>query len=411
MKPRSSDNQRGAVLVLFVAVLVVLMLCAGLVVDLGVAYVNHGRLSKAVDAGALTGARHASGSDTDIENVVRKVAGANYAGVLPASYEVDITVPAVDTKRIAVSARTASPALFTRIVGRENFALAAAAEAIRYPLDMSLVLDISYSLEINHAFDDLQDASAQFVDYFDESIDQLGLVTYTTWAQERVAPAKHFKTPIQNTIRSLAAVSDTNIEEGLRLGKQQLDNVRARDNAIRIVVLFTDGRPTAFADVFTMQSGTPATYDGIIAGYQTGTGAWRGLFRKSDGRKVIGFSGGVAITDSNKSSRNSPAVRRLPDGSAVNSPNIRRVGAAQAEAWADQIRRAGYTIYTIGLGDPDATDPLWQPDLQFLRRIANEDGIVDGSQPAGALVFAPTPEDLDEVFAKLADRILTRLTR
>lgn len=411
MKPRSSDNQRGAILVFFVLVLVVMLLCAGLVVDLGVAYVNHGRLVKAVDAGALTGARHASGSDPEIEAVVRKVAGANYAGVLPASYDVAVTVPAADTKHIAVSARTESPALFSRIAGRDSFAIAAAAEATRYPLDMSLVLDISYSLEVNRAFDDLQDASIKFVDYFDESIDQLGLVTYTTWAQDRVAPAKHFKSPIQSTIRSLSAISDTNIEEGLRLGKQQLDNVRARDNAIRIVVLFTDGRPTALADVFQIQSGSPATYDGIVAGYQTGSGSWRGLFQKSDGRKVIGFSRGVAVTDSNGSTRNSPVLRSLPDGSSVNSPNIRRLGAAQAEAWADQIRRAGYTIYTVGLGDPDASDPLWQPDLDFLRRIANEDGIVDPGQPAGVLIFAPTPEDLEEVFAKLADRILTRLTR
>jgi Mg-chelatase subunit ChlD len=378
---------------------------------MGVAYVGHGRLVKAVDAGALSGARHASGSNAEIEAVARKVAGANYSGVLPASYQVDITVPAVDTKRIAVSARTQSPALFTRIIGRESFAVAAAAEAIRYPLDMSLVLDISMSLQINRAFDDLQDASVQFVDYFDESIDQLGLVTYTTWAQDRITPAKGFKSRMQSTIRSLSAVADTNIEEGLRLGKQQLDNVRARDNAIRIVVLFTDGRPTAFSDVFDMASGTPARYDGIVAGYQTGSGSWRGLFQKSDGRKVIGFSRGIAVTDVNGSGRASPTVRRFPDGSAVNSPNIRRIGAAQAEAWADQIRRRGYTIYTVGLGDPNARDPLWQPDLDFLRRIANEDGIVDGGQPAGAMIFAPTPEDLEEVFARLADRILTRLTR
>lgn len=411
MKPRFSESQRGAILVLFVLVLVVLMLCAGLVVDLGVAYVSHGRLVKAVDAGALSGARYASRTDAEIEAVVRKVASANYEGALPASYDVDITVPEADTKRIVVSARTQSPALFTRIVGREGFDVAAGAEAMRYPLDLSLVLDISYSLERNDAFDALQDASVQFVDYFDESIDQLGLVTYTTWAEERMAPAKGFKARMQSTIRSLSAISDTNIEEGLRLGKRQLDNVRARDNAIRLVVLFTDGRPTALADVFEMQSGTPATYDGIVAGYQTSGGAWRGLFQKSDGRKVIGFSRGIAVTDVNGSSRNSPAVRRLPDGSPANSPNIRRLGAAQSEAWADEIRRAGYTIYTVALGNAAAGNPLDQPDLDLLRRIANEDGIVDGSQPAGTMIFAPTPEDLDEVFAKLADRILTRLTR
>ena len=61
--------------------------------------------------------------------------------------------------------------------------------------------------------------------------------------------------------------------------------------------------------------------------------------------------------------------------------------------------------------DAAAGNPLDQPDLDLLRRIANEDGIVDGSQPVGMMIFAPRPEDLDEVFAQLADRILTRLTR
>lgn len=411
MKRLSSKRQRGAVLVFFVFALFVMLLAAGLVVDLGVAYVGYSWLVRSVDAGALAGARNSSGTNAEIDAIVRKIASANLRGDLPVDFDVAITTPEADTKRIEVTGRTKTPALFSKLAGFDEFPLGANAEAIRYPLDMSLVLDVSYSLQRNNAFDDMQLASQGFVDYFDESVDQLGLVSYSTWAHEHEAPRKNFKARVKSAIGALAAISDTNIDEGLRFGKMQIDNTPQRANAIRIVVLFTDGRPTAFADAFDMPTGiTPAVYDGVVAGFTSGS-AYRGLFQTADGRKVVGFSRGVAITEPNGSSKASPLPKRLPDGSPANGNNIRKLGAIQAEAWADQIRRAGYTIYSVGLGNPNSNNPGDQPDLEFLRRIANENGIVDASQPDGLMVFAPTPADLDEVFARVADRILTRLTR
>jgi Flp pilus assembly protein TadG len=199
MKRRSSDRERGVVVVLFSFALVCLLLAAGMVVDLGMAYVTRGRLTKAVDAGALAGARESSRSNTDIETIVRKVASANYTQIEDTSYNVAITTPATDTKRIAISAATESPAVFTRIIGRESFDVVAAAEAMRYPLDTSFVLDLSYSLERNDAFDDMQDASVAFLQNFDDSIDQFGLVTYSTWAEERMPLRKNFKAPMVRT--------------------------------------------------------------------------------------------------------------------------------------------------------------------------------------------------------------------
>ena len=414
MKRRSSDRERGVVVVLFSLALVCLLLAAGMVVDLGLAYVTRGRLTKAVDAGALAGARESSRSNTDIETIVRKVASANYTQILDTSYDVAITTPATDTKRIAISAATESPAIFTRLIGRESYDVVAAAEAMRYPLDTSFVLDLSYSLQRNNAFDDMQDASVAFLEHFDDSIDQFGLVTYSTWAEERMPLRKNFKAPMATDIRTRTAISDTNIDEGLRLAKRQLDNTALRDNAVRIVVLFTDGRPTAFGDTFALPSGTtPRTYNGIVASYISGS-SHRGLFRATDGFKVIRFASGAPVTASNGSSTATAASAmpaRLPDGSTTNGTNIRRLGTSQSEQWANEIRAAGYTIYTIGLGSLTATDPGDQPDLDFLRRIANENGIVSASQPAGAMLFAPSPDALEAVFAKLADRILTRLTR
>ena len=67
-------------------------------------------------------------------------------------------------------------------------------------------------------------------------------------------------------------------------------------------------------------------------------------------------------------------------------------------------------IYSIGLGNPNAKTEEEKPDLDFLRRVANEKGIVNATQPKGELMFAPTAADLGAVFTKVADRILTRLT-
>ncbi len=412
MKRRFSDRESGVVVVFFAFALVCVLLAAGMVADLGMAYVTRGRLTKAVDAGALAGAKESSRSDSEIETIVRKVASANSTQIEDTAYEVDITTPATDTKRITINARTESPAMFTRLVGKESFDVAAGAEAMRYPLDTSFVLDLSYSLVRNNAFDDMQDASVAFLQHFDDAIDQFGLVTYSTWAEQRMPLRKGFKAPMSADIYARTAISDTNIEEGLRLAKLQLDTTVRRENAVRIVVLFTDGRPTAFGDTFTLPSGTtPRTYNGIVASFISGSSA-RGLFRVSDGLKVIRFSGGREVTASNGSSTASAAMPpRLPDGSTATGANIRRLGMTQSEEWANQIRAAGYTIYTIGLGSLTATDPGDLPDLDLLRRIANEGGIVSASQPAGAMLFAPSPDDLEAVFAKLADRILTRLTR
>jgi len=410
------DNERGAILAMLAASLVFVFLAIGIAVDIGTAYVRTMSLSKAVDAGALAGARYTMHGESEMREIIAKVAASNF-GVADAdneygaNYAISIWHPSADTTRVRVDGTTASPALFSRVIGREDMQVRVSAEATRYPLDMSLILDLSGSLERNGAFDDMQRAARNFLEYFDDNIDQFGLVTYSTWAEERMPVQKHFKATGQGIIDTLSAITDTNIEEGLRVAHEQLNTAWPRQEALKIAVLFTDGRSTAFAENLEMPSGTnPAWYEGIAAAYISGT-SYRGLFRISDGRKILSFSGGVPVTAPNSSTSASPKPKSLPGGLTVNGTNIRTVAAAQAEAQANAIRAAGYSIYTIGLGNPSATDPGDVPDLAFLRRIANEDGIVSGDQPKGELLFAPSPTELDATFRLLADRIITRLTR
>jgi hypothetical protein len=75
------------------------------------------------------------------------------------------------------------------------------------------------------------------------------------------------------------------------------------------------------------------------------------------------------------------------------------------------MREAGIIVYSIGLGNPNLAHPLWQPDLDYLREIANEGGVADGSQPRGKSYFAPSAFELRAVFQQVASDLLTRLAQ
>jgi Flp pilus assembly protein TadG len=421
-------GQRGIVIVLFAIVTVVLLLGAGLAVDLGLAHVTMSRLSKAVDAGALSGARHASEVLADVKDLAERVAAANYGAIeeAGANYAVTVSRPSTDTYTVNVRGETGSPTFMMRLIGRTSVDVAAVAEATRNPLDLSLVLYLSGSLEDAGVFDDMQRASKGFLDHFHDTIDQVGIVAYSTWAWDAMSLRKNFKATGRALIDSFEPLKWTNIEEGLRLGKAQMDTGPQREKALKIVVLFTDGRPTAFADVLRMDGpaqdcataddvapvtspdsdgdGIPDCFGGVVAG--------TGLWRANDGMKVIRFQTGQPVLAPHNSSQNSiHRPTRLPGGRKVSTSNIEAVGYIQAEEWANRIRAAGYTIYCVGLGNPNAPDPSETPDLDFLRRVANDKGIVNAGQPIGEMLFAPSAAELHDTFTRLADRILTRLTR
>jgi hypothetical protein len=152
----------------------------------------------------------------------------------------------------------------------------------------------------------------------------------------------------------------------------------------------------------------PQTFNGVVAAYIDGS-SYRGLFSKLDGRKIRYFTdSGVAVTTDNASYAKSIAPKYLPGKYRVDGHNIRSQAAAHAEGRASVIRRSGYTIYVVGYRGP-TTDPRLRddvPDTDFLRRIANQDSIVDPRAPAGRAVLAQNPQDLAPAFAGIADDIL-----
>ena len=401
-------GERGVVLVLAGVGLVVGLAFVGLFVDLGLAYVAKARLAKAVDAGSLAAARNVASGLTAMQDIAVKVANANYKPT-GSTYSITIDNPSTDTTRVQMTATNEIPTMLLRLMGDKTITMRALGEATRYPLDLSLVLDVSLSLQFSGSFGDLQAASKQFVTRFDDKTDQMGLVTFSVAAKNVTPMQKNFGSTIATAIDGLTPISFTNLEEGVRFGKVQLDTAPARPKAVKVIVLFTDGLPTAVRDTFDVKS-PPAKYDGVVVTDSNGTMPY-GLFEPVGGQRVVSFnsSGNPVLGSLWGVSQDMPL--RLPGNLSVTGPNILQLATSELLDAANTARAAGYRIYCVGLGNLDSSDPADQPDLNLLRKIANENGISNPNQPRGIMLFAPSSSALSNAFTQLADRILTRLTR
>lgn len=386
--PRMIRNDRGAVLALVAVSMVVLLGIGGLALDSARGYLTKARLARAVDAAVLAGARSLRlGEDVARQRAI-DIAVLN--GANGDDLDVIFGVNAEGEQTVRVDAHLVMPTRLMRVLGVETMDVNSAAVAAVPPVDLVLVLDQSGSLKTADAFDDLQDAARLFVDYFDDGFDQLGLVSFNLRANERFSMAGAFSATIKYEIDQMTAFSYTNVGEGLRLAQEQITGPAVRQRSAKVVVFFTDGRPTAFRGDLNGQ-------DRILAIPQTGS-------------NIAGYWDNPDQLPSNSSTSN--------DGCSgwsscfgwtepVARAHARQLGLDRAS----EMRNAGIFVYSIGLGNPLLSDPLWQPDMDYLRQIANEDGISDASQPRGKSYFAPSANELRSVFEQVANDLLVRLAQ
>jgi Flp pilus assembly protein TadG len=388
---RRLADRRGAVLAFVGIIMVVLLGMAGLALDSARGYVARSRLSRAVDAAALAGARALrQGQDTARQRALTLAAANGVSSATGATVSVSFAKNAIGEDLVNVSANETVPTTFMRVLGEDIMGVQSRAAAAVPPLDLALVLDQSGSLGAANAFDDLQAAAKNFVDKFSEQIDQLSLTSFQVRAGDHFNLNQPFKLSINSKINQMVSAGDTNSREGLRYGYNQLKSANVRPRSVRILVFFTDGRPTAFRGMLGGQ-------DRAMAVSTVVTGKVRGYFNNPDALPLnqlaspSGCAGAVTCFN-------------------MNEDQVRTKARTDAEAQATVIRQDKIYIYCIGLGDPKATNPILQPDMDFLRRLANEGGIVSGSQPQGKAYFAPSAAELDKVFQAMAQDILVRLS-
>jgi len=280
------DSRRGQVMILLTAALTVLMVLGGLAVDMIYAYTIKVRLVTAVDAVAL-GVARALGrgvtiSDqqteagrtaqmlfrsnfpsnfmltgaTSLISVGPTIAGPN----VPAGtyFETDATVPQ-GVREVRLTGELRIPLFFMRVF-KSEIPIRASARAARRDVNVALVLDRSGSMD--DAWADLREAAIYFSDQFDNSTDQLSIVTFGTGARVDLPLGTGFKTGdlAANTImgQSTPQRAFTNSPWGLWQGYAEL--LENNDpNALNVIVFFTDGNPTSYTASFNVKTSPPSS--------------------------------------------------------------------------------------------------------------------------------------------------------
>ena len=412
VSPRlSRSDDRGTLLALFAILALVIFGLTGAVVDMGLGYVSKAQLSRAVDAGVLAGAKNLRRGEAAAQAQALSLAETNgVSGASGVSIDVEFGRNLEGENTVSMTATRSTPTIFLRALGMNELTIGSAATATVPPLDLVLVLDQSGSLATHGAFGDLQIAAKEFTGNFDEALDQMGLASFQLRAADRFLISGGFLSSIEGEIDSMVSVGATNVGEGLRLALGQMQLPAVRERAGKAIVFFTDGRANAFRGVLgpggpaqggsslgPFVSGIPGVEDRMMAVGGTITGRLVGYFDDPDSLPIDGLG--------------------PPDGC---------IGAADCWGWgewearqkaidaglevANAIRSEGIHIYSIGLGDPGAT-PIEQPDMDYLRAISNEGGMVDANQPRGRAYFAPSPAELRSVFRQVAGDLLVRLTQ
>jgi Flp pilus assembly protein TadG len=269
---KPSSGSRGQALIMLAVAFVVLGGMLGLAIDVGIAYFIQARLSQAVDAAALAGARSlARGSTTDDQAtnalaVADKYFTANFpAGFWGCTTQIDknkpyywVDVGAVGSKirKLNYRATATTPLYFLRLIGKTSATVAAKAVAQRRDANIVIILDRSGSMK--NSVSQLVSSANWFVGQFAVGRDQVGLVTFGG-TYNLIKPSTAFSPAVTNAINTLLPVTTsgtttdhvagtTNHSQPLWVAYQALAEINQPD-ALNVIVFFTDGQPnTVLAD-------------------------------------------------------------------------------------------------------------------------------------------------------------------
>lgn len=440
------------------ALLFIVLPCAGLAVDAAILYAIKARLQTATDGAALAAARslsrgldpaeqHASASET---------AGRFFAANISSGWmglsnpTLTIAFPAAPPKTTVIDllAQVDAPTYFMRIFSLNNVRVAAAGTASRRDVNIVLVTDRSGSLENSGSCDDLREAAKAFADAFVDGRDRLGLVTFGTTYRSDFDPAFDFKSRpganLLTVIGNVRCVGGTNSAAAYWLGYQKLVAIN-EPGTLNVILFFTDGQPnTVTMNQLQIKSASSCTNKNDKIGVITpaGTAVW-GIFLYNetapppapnpDWRLIAGSqncayasnfanvpSDVVALTKSGASNErdinaNSLVGYKTPirrDGSSRiridDYETLTNVGINALDNTAQRVRtesaanRLNVLTYCIGLGGPG------QAEDRLMQRIANvpESDIYDSNKPTGRYVYANDPSELQQAFQSLASDIL-----
>jgi Flp pilus assembly protein TadG len=263
---RRNRRQRGVILIMLTLVLMVVIPMAGLAFDVGLLYLIRTKLSAALDAAVLAGARSLSrGMDlaSQVEsarNTAIQYFRANFPeglyGTSNLTFEATVQETGYRTRTVSGAASVTAPLYFLRLLGQDSARMSVRATASRRDVNLIMVLDRSGSIEYAGATAIVKNSAITFVSKFAEGRDRVGLISFSGNYRIDFPPSMTFKTSrpsIIDKINSLVMSGNTNYAEALWQAYEQLRNIN-EPGALNVIVFFTDGRPTAFSGSFPVKT-------------------------------------------------------------------------------------------------------------------------------------------------------------
>ncbi len=277
---RRNGRRRGVALILTTLTLIVFGPMVGLAVDVGILYLLKAKLSQAVDAACLAGARSLARGATLESQTANAIAVAErffrvnfpdgYWATTNANYTVTVTEPELRLRRVQMEAAVDAPLYFLRLLGHQTARLRVEAAAQRRDVNVMMVLDISGSMQTAGACGALRDSATQFVDRFSNGRDRLGMLSFNGATRLNYPMTLFFKDSpsIYAQINTLTCAGWTNTSQALWEGYQQLVAVN-EPGALNVILFFTDGRPTALTADYPIKTLADVRYGDGSGGTRT----------------------------------------------------------------------------------------------------------------------------------------------
>ena len=434
-------NEHGQIFVVLAFIIPILIVFIGLSIDLGRAYITRTTLSKAVDAAALAAMRNLNvqGGQTEAAVLAKNAFNANYQSV-PGLGTTPVPTVIWSTDKngntlVTISATATINAYFLQLLGSSyrTLNISESAQAVRNPLVMSLVLDRSGSMNNNGGAQALPTAVTDFISYFDEGVDNVAEISFSSVDSVDVAMTTSFQAPINSAVEGMQFTGATFAQAGLQDGFSQILSKPVQPNIIRVAVFFTDG----WANTNGLAPGSTGSTGSTTHDFLNCTGGNPPTSRNPASTTYVNYGGcapleakagwcgnGSSDTEMFYMNPSTGATASCPNGTgeppaltfpveapgvsnALTQQNVTLDATYRTTQLAATMRNTtnNITIYSIGLGNKINTT--------YLQEMANDPAAdtYDPNQPVGEAVFAPNASQLEGVFQTIASKILLRLSQ
>lgn len=280
-------KQKGVAIIFTALMLLVLVPMVGLGIDGGVAYMLRARLSAAVDAAVLAGARSLSvGADIPSQTahaiaVAQNYFSANFPsgtwGSQNPTFNVTVTQTSQYVRSVTMTASVNAPLYFMSILGYQTVPIAITGKAQRRNVNVMLVLDRSSSMGtyLNKSgqsgwcgtcgsIPNMITAATEFVNQFAQGSDQVGMVAFGG-DYYLVSPSVDFSN-LPNQIAQITSSGNTGSAQAMWQAYKALATLPDQNGqpigepgALNVILFFTDGLPNGITADFAPYRINPTT--------------------------------------------------------------------------------------------------------------------------------------------------------